>query len=191
MTADQTRLVHIVDHEEQAVARLPWQWRTKTRHQALAKALGAGAQACEDALFSLVVSTPLPLATGTLLDRWGELVGEVRGGLTCTTYRQFIQARIRANRSESTMDSLIDILGIITAPSRVVSKETYPGLITAYVFRSSFMEIRHRRRVRRMMDDITPVGRYLEIIEANQGHFGFASMSTSFGFGAGTFARII
>jgi len=190
VTSTTTAFVYEDDLATRARNDLLQQWWTKERFVAFARALGYGAQVQEDASFDVLVSTTLDLATGDALDQWGDTVGEYRQGLLDGPYRNFIKARILANRSSGKLDELIELATIVTAPSNVVTKELFPKHVTIYALRQNFMDDLWRTRVHNLMMAVKPAGTALALIEVQPKHFGFAA-SPAFGFDVGGFARLV
>lgn len=187
-----TELAYIPDHEERAWRRLLSQDHTKPRLVAFAQALGAGVQEAEDVLFDLLVGRVLEDATGDVVDKWGAIVGEKRGGLDDADYRRFIKARVLVNIGDGTVDELVAIWRIITGPSQVVRYlPMYPAGYTLQVARYSFMSEVMRRRVRRTIEEARPAGVTSELIEALVGYYGFATDDYADGFDVGPYSRIL
>lgn len=186
----QTQFVHIPDHKARAVAMLLSQFQDKPRIVALVEALAEGVQLQEDDTFSLIVSRTLKASAGALLDQWGTLVGEPRGGFEDIDYRRFIDARMLANRSEGTLDHLIAVLALATG-APVKSDELSPMTIVLRAFTPAPMSSPVRERVRRLMFDIKTGGRALELVEAPAGYFGFRADPSAEGYSRGVWARLI
>lgn len=198
MSDDTTRFIYVPDWSERACNRLLVKWR-KPRMQALAQALGYGAQVLEDMQFDVLVSTTLDSATGDALDKWGEVVGEDRGPLTDSEYRQFIKARMLVNKSGKVddaspppIDQLIEILDVATQPNEGVRfLSNFPAGFYLQVTRSTFLSDEARRRVSRLMEDARPAGRHMTVIEALVNGFGFAGDPDAEGFSIGPFSRLL
>lgn len=179
------------EHPDVAWQRLLFQFRDKPRISSLVEALGAGAQLLEDVTWELIADRELGAASGASLDQWGTLVGEARGSLDDDEYRQFIKARILANKSRGTINDLIRVFRLVTAPSTVRHEDVLPMAATFWAFRSEPMTDARAARVRRIMDDARPMGRALQLIEVPEGYFGFESDPDALGYDVGRFARII
>lgn len=186
-----TDLVYIPDHPDRARRRLLSQDWDKPRIVALAEAMGGGAQALEDDTFDVLMGRRLEAATGATLDQWGAIVGEVRGTLDDADYRRFISARVLVNTGDGTVDELIAIFQVITAPSIVWFLPMYPAGFKLRAIRKVWLENVIRRRIRRMMADAKPAGVTMVLIEAIEGYFGFADNPAASGYDVGTFARIL
>ena len=169
-----TQLAHIPDHAEQARKALAWPLRSKPRAAALAEALGGACQPWEDFLLGLLTGGTLANATGVLLDQWGDLVGEPRGVLLADDdYRPFVEARILANRSSGTVNELLRIVRLVTAPTLKI--EYVPLSVAGFaisVYRQDWMTDVRRQRARRLLADITPAGVTGEWYEAVAGNWG-------------------
>ena len=176
MTQATNPYVYIPDFADQAVSDLPSQFRGegKTVNEALMRALGDGVQLLEDSQFGLAVGSRIDVAAGAMLDVWGDLVGEDRGGLADIDYRRFIKARILVNRASGSADDFAEIMAIITAPSTVRVEAYYPAELILYAFRESAMSDAVVARVAAMLTDCKPIGIKLQAIEAIGSYLGFS-----------------
>lgn len=164
---------------------------SKPRIVALAESLGVGSQELEDVNFDLLMSIPLPNALGHTLDLYGRIVGEQRGGLADVDYRRFIEARILANISGSTVDEVIRIFQLVTSPSDVQYLPMHPAGFTLQAIRKEWLSARMRRRVRRIMNDVRPAGVTMELLEGLNGYFGFEGAPRAAGYGDGVLSRVL
>lgn len=187
-----TQLLHVPDWPERTANRLRTPWRGEA-NGALLAALGEGAQLHEDIAFDLVAGTTLDGSTGDALDKWGELVGEPRLGLSDSEYRPFIKARMLVNRCDGTTDALLELLAVAAGPDATAyHTTTAPGAVFT-VARSSFLSAASRRRVARLMLSAAPAGRPIVVVEALSGGFGWTDtpdFATS-GYSRGPMARLI
>ena len=185
-------LVLIPDQKKRAVSLLPSQFRTNQPViEALAGAMGEGVQTLEDLIFGLMLGSRLDLATGALLDIWGDLVGEVRGDLDDEDYRKFVAARVLTNRSTGVTDDLIAIAQLITSNSVVREQSFYPREVIIYVSRSDPMSDAVSARVAVMMNDARAAGTKLQVIESIPGYLGFSTNPDSVAMPVGIMARNI
>lgn len=187
-----TEISYIADHEDRAWRRLLSQDHMKPRLVALAKSIGAVVQEAEDTLFDVLTGRLLDNATGAVLNRWGAIVGEARDGLGDEDYRRFIKARILVNIGDGTVDELIAIWQVITAPSlHVRYMPMYPAGYHMHVVRQAFLSESVRSRVRRMMEEPRPAGVTTEMVEAVVGYLGYESDPYAVPPSSGLFARIL
>lgn len=105
-------LTEITDFAARAKTKMLAQYRDKLKLAAFVGELAARAQELEAALFDVLEQTAVGTAIGIWLDRLGGVVGEERGGEGDTLFRQYVQARVKANRSEGTLE---DVIAVITA----------------------------------------------------------------------------
>lgn len=105
-------LTEITDFAARAKAKMLAQYRERPKLAAFVGELAARAQDLEAALFDVLEQTAVGTAVGIWLDRLGGVVGEERGGEGDTLFRQYVQARVKANRSEGTLE---DVIAVITA----------------------------------------------------------------------------
>jgi hypothetical protein len=120
-------LVKIDNHVEQALARLISQYQDKPRIAALISIYAERSQAIEDALFEVLVSKLIDSAVNEQLKFIGRIVGQPNeGSWDDDTYRLFIKARIRANKSNGHGDDVIDVVNLVEAADFVL-REYYPA----------------------------------------------------------------
>ncbi len=95
--------------------RLLEQYKGKPRMTALVSAWLDECQAVEDALWSIYYQRELQndVAADDLLDKIGKIVGQLRGSLDDATYRAYIRARIRANRSGGTLPDIYKVFSLL------------------------------------------------------------------------------
>lgn len=119
-----------IDHVAAALARLPEQFKSKTKIVQLLTALATPAAAIEDAFWQLLVERGVDSAIGVQLDQLGVVVGQERGGLSHSDYRRFIRARIAANRSRGNFEDLIRVANlVINDDTATIETETQNGTV--------------------------------------------------------------
>lgn len=157
------------DHLEELLGETLAQLRSRPKYAALLAGLADQIQELEDDLFDLRNDQLLANAAGEQLDRYGRLVGELRGGLSDADYRRFIGARILSNLCEGTVDELIEILRIISAPqvtgTVVEYQERYPAAFDLRFFRGTWLSTLMRARVSAHMGDLSPAGVGMRVVE--------------------------
>ena len=124
------------DHAGKMLARLGEEFR-KPRIQATLSAEAAQYQAIEDVYWQLLSEFGIETAVGWALDVLGRIVGEPRQGATDADYRLRVRARIRVNRSDGTIEDVIEVvrllIGSVLLPSATIKlTEYYPA---AFVLR--------------------------------------------------------
>ena len=124
------------DHVGKMLVRLGEEFR-KPRIQATLSAEAAQYQAIEDAYWQLLAEFGIETAVGWALDVLGRIVGEPRQGATDADYRLRVRARIRVNRSDGTIEDVIDVVRLLIGPVLLPSAtikltEYYPA---AFVLR--------------------------------------------------------
>ena len=159
---------------EDALALLPSALRSKPTLMSLATALLQPWQTRADENFNLYIMGSIDMSEGDMLDQWGENVGEPRGQFyNDEEYRPFVKARTMANSCDGTVDELLDIFALVTAPMVCVEYILLPpGGMQLQVFRQSWMSDYRRGRVRRLMADAMPGPRGHLLVEAAIGGFG-------------------
>jgi len=181
------RLSHIDDFPERARGALPWQFRDATRMNHLMTAIGCGLQRQEDDQWAVHVDTLLDVADGDALDQWGQLVNLERVTLDDPTYRQMIRGAIPANLSTGTLDEMIRIYQLLTAPSDIQSYYHPPAGVRLTAYRSRAMAADRVRAIKRIMARVRPGGVGLTLAEATNSPI---RLSTSQGFN-NTFSRVL
>jgi hypothetical protein len=120
-------LTKIDDHVEEGLALLLGQYKGKPRIAALLTVYLRRVQELEDAIFDVLVKRLIDNATGAQLAAIGRIVGQVNeASWDDNTYRLFIKARIRANKSNGHGDDVIDVINLVEAADFVLS-EVYPA----------------------------------------------------------------
>lgn len=91
-------------------------------------------QDVNNALASFDSQLNVATATGKPLELLGKLVGEYRQGRSDDVYRIWVSAKIRINRSNGTIEDIIDIFRILTSSlATVVITEYQPASITVKI----------------------------------------------------------
>lgn len=102
-------LAHITDLVEQAKARMLLQYKTLAKFVGDVAVLVAEVQELEDAFWAFYLELDVELADGVWLDRLGSLIGERRESAGDTRFRNFIKARILANKSTGSTDDVLAV----------------------------------------------------------------------------------
>lgn len=117
-----------IDHEASAIKRLAQYIKDKPNFLAFLQAFTAQAQAVEDALQQLFTERGVDTATGEELDNLGNIVGEARGGLDDTTYRNLVKSGILLNKSSGTVSEILEVFALILPPGVIpVIVDEAPG----------------------------------------------------------------
>lgn len=108
-------ITQITDHAEKMVERLLWQFRERPNIATIMAIHGARYQGLEDMLFALTLNRSINDATGAQLDAIATIVGVERpaSGLAATdetAYRDYLRAKVIANRAEGDPEDLYRIL---------------------------------------------------------------------------------
>ena len=120
-------LTHDTEVVSRGLSRLLAQFRGKPRIEALLTSWLDEFQELEDALYEVYFNRELQqrVATGDLLIKLGNLVGQQSEGLSDPDFLILITARIKANRSTGRRQDLIDI-GLVLSPDGVVVIKDLP-----------------------------------------------------------------
>lgn len=122
-----SEIVKITTHGDDAVDRLPQQYRGKPGMEALARLAGDQQQALEDADFETLSNGNIALGYDYLLDQIGDVVGQKRESRTDAVYRSRLFAKIGENVSKGTGENLISVFKAIMSANRVYFNPLYPA----------------------------------------------------------------
>lgn len=122
-----SELVKITTHADDAVDRLPEQYREKPKLSALVRAYGTQAQALEDVFYEMIEANNLFDAVGAELDQIGDIVVQPREGRSDQRYLVRILAKIGQNVSKGTGPELIRIFKLLMQATRVYFNPLYPA----------------------------------------------------------------
>lgn len=127
-------LVRRTDYVAAALGRLPRQFRGKPRLEAILSAFAEASQELERGMFTLYAPRFLENAAGDMLDVYGALVGQARGGLDDASFRIRIQARMILNRSSGTAEDILAIARLLVGPGNTLTlREPPPAAMTLQV----------------------------------------------------------
>jgi hypothetical protein len=103
------------------------------RLQGLINSVASMCQEIEDYASDLLTKRTIDTASGNALDVIGEIVGQVRGGLSDDDYRSAIRFRIKLNTSCGQPDIVSEGLGFFTSASRVrLTEKTTPATFAVW-----------------------------------------------------------
>lgn len=122
-----SEIVKITTHEEDAISRLPEQYKGKPKFERLVRAYGTQAQALEDVLYEMILANNIFYATGAELDQIGDIVIQPRDGRLDDAYRVRILAKIAQNVSTGTGEELIRIFKLLMQARLVYLNPIYPA----------------------------------------------------------------
>lgn len=123
-------LAHNTDVAGTGLARLLQQYKGLPRMEALLRSWLDECQELEDAAWTLWINRQLQqnLATGDLLKKLGELVGQTSLGLSDDVFNLLIRARIFTNRSDGKRAKLIRIAQLLV-PNTPIEVREYVGAV--------------------------------------------------------------
>jgi len=116
-----------IDHVQAGLALLLSQFQDKPRLAALISSYLRRVQELDDAAIEVLIARLIDNAVNEQLRVIGRIVGQPNeGSWDDDTYRLFIKARIRANKSNGHGDDVIDVINLVEAADFVLS-EVYPA----------------------------------------------------------------
>lgn len=122
-----------INHATKAIARLPDQLSKATTIIAWLNAMCVPIQELETVLLQLLALKSINDAVGATLDLIGKIVGQDRLGLDDTTYRRYIKARIRTNKSRGLPTDYITIAQLILGGGVIEVRQVQPATVQVTV----------------------------------------------------------
>jgi len=107
------QLEQIADYAVEAELRPISQYQGRPRLLALILSYVNRCQELENAAWDVILKRMIDNAENAQLDTIGKIVGQLRSGQSDATYRVYITARIRINRSHGHAEDVIDVLKLI------------------------------------------------------------------------------
>lgn len=132
-------LVQKIDnHVAQALARLLQQYKGRPRIAGMYTAFVDQIQDLEDAIYALDAGRQLwngtsSPAIGEQLDQIGTIVGISRNGLSDAEYLLFIFGKISENFSDTTIATILTVVGYLFQAEEVLLQEIYPAGVAIQV----------------------------------------------------------
>lgn len=123
----------INDHVQQALARFIQQYKGRPLTAGLMTAFVDQIQDLEDAIYGLDSERQLANAIGQQLDGLGEIIGIKRNGLDDATYLLFLYGKIAENYSDTTINSIINIINFVFQAQVVLMQEVFPAGLSIQV----------------------------------------------------------
>lgn len=108
-------------HVAKAQSRLIEVLKSKPNVKALVEVLVAPLQELEGVFWDVLDLTDLEDATGEQMDVLGRVINQERAGLDDDTYRLWLRARVKLNRSSGTVPEIIEIFQLILPPGADVA----------------------------------------------------------------------
>lgn len=183
--------VLIEDHDERAKNLLTSDFDEADQLRKLVDALVGEVQELEQVFYALIVEQYLNSAVGDQLDRYGQIVGELRAGLSDADYRGFIRARIKTNQGESEIDRLLEVVATISGAQNVRYIPTVPASYQLIIEVINALDEGTQNRIFNQILQLTPAGVGTTVVQAEVDGFGFKDDPRSLGFGEGVFASVV
>jgi len=112
---------------DEGVALFTDQYKEKPRLEALARSYLDPCQELENVLWDVLTSRLIDNAIGKQLDTLGKLVGQPRLGYDDTTYRLYILARAKVNRSRGRVADIMAVVTLLLGSFTYSVMELYPA----------------------------------------------------------------
>jgi hypothetical protein len=166
-----TDIVYIPDHTTRIVSKIPFRLRQPGIISA-AQAIAYEVQALEDDIFDFLESSSIDVATGKMLDRWGDYVGEPRLGLSDVIWRRVIKAKTIALKASSRRTYMTAFVAALFDEAEITYSD-YLGAYRLHVTSNSLIDDALKRRVLRLLETATPAGIQSSISEGSLDDFRF------------------
>ncbi len=186
------------DYEGRARSLMLSQFHDKPVAMTLASSIGAGVQMLEDLGFGLLASTDYSVASGYVLDQWGDLVGQPRAGLDDLSYKHLIGLGIRALHETPHVDNILRMVTESYPLSTVLT--TSLGSMGDIIYHidtptEHVTDPAFSARVASLLQGFKPLTMHAAIVERSSTSFRFAWHPDSVPFGAAmagkTFATVV
>ncbi len=143
-------------HVVEALARLKEQFKDKDVIEAIVSIFAGRIQTIENDIWDAFEMQLLENASDGLLDRLGSIVGQPRLAFTDEEYRLTIAGRIRANRSNGTVEAM---LGVLVAVAPTITWELIEDDLAAYTVEGDEpLTVALAKVIAALLDVATPVG---------------------------------
>lgn len=109
----------------QGVERIPGAFADYPNHVGFVTSILQGLQTLEDSAFDLLAAYSLNTTNTSMMDIFGALLNEPRGGRTNAEYAIALRVRVAVNRAQGRAEDIIKIL-LLLSPSAIY-EEFYPG----------------------------------------------------------------
>lgn len=126
-------LAQITNYEAEAVTRPLEQYQNRPRLLALLLSFVRRCQEIENAAWDVILKRMIDNAQNAQLDTIGKLVGQIRNGQDDATYRVYITARIRINRSHGHPDDVIQVLQLIESTAFQYTEYSPASAVVSYL----------------------------------------------------------
>jgi hypothetical protein len=127
LTANQPTFDYVADWKARSRALFYEQFKNKANLTAFSDLVASKFQEIENVAQTLFTLPSIDLSVGSQLDVLGRLIGQLRNGVDDTTYRLYLRARIRVNRSSGTVQNIYDVFNAMLDGADQELIERYPA----------------------------------------------------------------
>lgn len=166
-------LVFRNDFERRALERLVSQDANRPRVAAYVAALAAATRVVEAVVVSVFFGLDFELAIGVARDRWGKIVGELRGGLLEARFEAYQGFRTTVNTTDATVPRMLALLERMFGPKTCRAVTMFPNGVKFYVEGGVFVDDIERAHAAQLFRDYAPAGACWPVIEATVTPFTF------------------
>lgn len=179
----------IMDHVDQALARLPQAFDEASNHRSVIEIHAERIQTLEAVFYDLLVARYLGTAVGAQLDQWGGVVSELRsiGGLDDESYLRFIRAHIAVRNTNHTAEDILNVVILLTGATHARVFDLNPCGISVEYEVPVPLSVDVRRRIVELIRSATGPGVQLKVVEYGPESFGFDEAVGTLGFGVGRY----
>jgi hypothetical protein len=124
---------HITTHVENALARLPEQYKNSPNLKTLISCVIEEIQEIEDLAFDFYKNGWVETGVGDILDMWGKILGEDRFGRIDANYRAALLTRIQMNRAGGQAGAIMRAIRNILNPKTILWTDLYPASFQLFV----------------------------------------------------------
>lgn len=146
-------------------------WSRKGRIGAYIKAVASVFQTIEEDIYGVVFSLPVSQAGGATLDKWGDILGEQRLGLTDPAYRRVLRAKIAFLSASGVAPPILDAISTFTGdPEPSLERSSSGFMRIAY---TGDLTVGEQTRLVRLIQDAPAAGFKEEIVQKSTDPFLF------------------
>lgn len=178
------------DHVQRALNRVLESDKSRAKFLKLISIWAERIQTLEDVFQQMYNALDLDSATGEALDRLGAIVGEAREGRSDATYRYWIRARARANRSAGRINDLLAVLKLVVEDTADITYTEIPDRDAEYLISILGTSV-PEEQLRGILETVRPAGVLGDIlIGSGTGPFFAFDGPDGTGFNEGSFVGV-
>jgi hypothetical protein len=177
----------ITTHVQDAKDRLMYQFRAKARIEGIIEADAVQIQELEQVFYSMIEGRTLQTATGATLDRWGNVLDELRLGDTDQNFRSRLFFKVTRNIAAGTPEEMIRIYADLLQARFVQLQEVFDAKVVMTAITTA--NVPDLTYIKTLVQAVAPAGVRVAYLQfgTSQNPFVFATHPDLFGKGFDTY----